>query len=453
MLSLILGFVFPLLWVKHESDQTGVVLLIILLIIQLLPFTYCALRHKFNFLSFIFLIRGLSSTTARLVAAYTETDFVALTSWEMLAVEQEIVCSLITIGAYQVARALAFRTFFEEARYELLSMTSRQMIFVAAYVFAVPITIQFLPAAFLVIHFAFAAADTVLLFTGTVRNNEKLAKLMRFLVFISGFWYFLQVGMLTMVGQFITYSFVTMCLRRQYKRLPSMLLIALLIILTQSVKHHYRLAIRSDVVLSPVEKVALFGDLLYRRYIENDLENIEENEDDRVAEGLTEGFSRVGDPSLPRVLEMTPQIVPYWGGETYQSIPYMFLPRFLYPDKPTRHFWNKFGRVYGFLSSDDFQTSMAVNFLAEGYMNFGYTGMYSVALLMGLLIVGMEWMSYFILRGHFLFTFCVFLLPFLTLAQDLGSILMSLTILTCVLLAARPLFLKMAKRDAYGTFY
>jgi hypothetical protein len=159
---------------------------------------------------------------------------------------------------------------------------------------------------------------------------------------------------------------------------------------------------------------------------------------------------RAGDDSMERVLEYTPERVPFWEGETYASIPFMFIPRALWPDKPTRHFWNKFGRTYGVLSTEDYETSVGISYLAEGYVNFGYHGMYIVAFLVGFLIAICEKYAHVVLGGYFFFPFIILLTPLLAPATDMGSILQSLWILSMFLFAARPVLLTMARRDDYA---
>lgn len=147
---------------------------------------------------------------------------------------------------------------------------------------------------------------------------------------------------------------------------------------------------------------------------------------------------------------MTPSIVPFWQGETYQSIPYMLIPRTLWADKPGRHFWNKFGRAYRILSADDNQTSVGVGFLAEAYMNFGFAWMYMTAGFMGVLIAMIEGVSMTILKEKFYFSYISFMGPIIGLGADLGSILNSLVILSCCFFVARPFLMRLARRDDYS---
>lgn len=95
-------------------------------------------------------------------------------------------------------------------------------------------------------------------------------------------------------------------------------------------------------------------------------------------------------------------------------------------------------------------TSVAINYFAEGYMNFGIMGMYVVAVIMGFLIAGVERLSYYFLGGYFYFTFMAFLMPVMTYASDLGSVIQSIMIVSAVLFLFRKQFQKMALKDDYS---
>jgi hypothetical protein len=127
----------------------------------------------------------------------------------------------------------------------------------------------------------------------------------------------------------------------------------------------------------------------------------------------------------------------------------MFIPRALWADKPTRHFWNKFGIEYGYLGEDDKQTSVAVSYLAEAYMNFGYTGLYACAAFIGLFLVALERFARAFLPGTFFFTFIIFLGSAVHYAMDLGSMLNATVIAIGTMFLFRAQLLKMARRDEY----
>lgn len=94
---------------------------------------------------------------------------------------------------------------------------------------------------------------------------------------------------------------------------------------------------------------------------------------------LAKGFSTTEERSanldvLADVIRRTPAEVPYWGGETYLSLIGAFVPRFLWPDKPTKELGQGFGHRYGYLNPRDERTSLNLPVLVEFYANYGMVG-------------------------------------------------------------------------------
>lgn len=87
--------------------------------------------------------------------------------------------------------------------------------------------------------------------------------------------------------------------------------------------------------------------------------------------------------AMSLVLKETPSRVPYWGGETYIPLVSKFIPRFMWPDKPTEGMGYKFGTTYRVISNWNTSTSINTPILAELYMNFGYSGIYLGCIVLG----------------------------------------------------------------------
>jgi hypothetical protein len=77
---------------------------------------------------------------------------------------------------------------------------------------------------------------------------------------------------------------------------------------------------------------------------------------------------------LADVIRRTPGEIPYWGGKTYYSLVGAFVPRFLWPGKPTKNLGNQFGHRYGYLNTADRWTEVNLPYLLEFYANFGFQG-------------------------------------------------------------------------------
>jgi len=88
------------------------------------------------------------------------------------------------------------------------------------------------------------------------------------------------------------------------------------------------------------------------------------------------------------VLEQTPSVVPYQNGRLYSYLLYTWIPRAVWPDKPSMSEANQFYQVaYGITAEDDLdKVSIAIGFLTEAYMNFSWFGVVFIMFLVGLLL-------------------------------------------------------------------
>jgi len=86
-----------------------------------------------------------------------------------------------------------------------------------------------------------------------------------------------------------------------------------------------------------------------------------------------------------RVIELTPAYRPYLNGETYFDIPTLLIPRFLWPNKPSGHLsTEKLGLYYGVHTLESVKfTSIGFGKLAEAWANFGWFGIFLLALFYG----------------------------------------------------------------------
>lgn len=81
-----------------------------------------------------------------------------------------------------------------------------------------------------------------------------------------------------------------------------------------------------------------------------------------------------------------PDAVPYLKGETYQAIPTLLIPRFLYPDKPIAHIGQQTLNIhFGIQSRAEVQgTFIAWGLFNEAYANYGWQGVIGMGALLGL---------------------------------------------------------------------
>lgn len=463
----LLFVLFSIFFARATERAPGLYPLYLLMLLQMTPFLYCFVQQDYNFIGFILFNHFFTYSVPKFNTFLTVFKVEALYPEALRAIQELTICTVFIIAGYFSAK-MFIPTEKHKERFKLLVLSRWQLISVACYVIFVPLFLHYLPIWFLTFHFATMGADMMLLLSSTSPKHERLSFYLQTGVLVSTVWYFLTTGALTMVGVLAAYIFIAGCIRKK----PSLFILPLFLTLVgssvQNVKNDYRIYLANNPESNVLERADALFDLMGVMYVtgkvEDDIEgttttNSEDSDDDdekanipedELEEKLVHGFARTGDDSLERVLDWTPRKVPFWSGETYQHIPFMFIPRVLWPDKPSRHIWNKFGRAYGYLSSDDFQTSVGVTYLAEAYMNYGFTGMYSVAFLFGVYVFLIEILSWVIFKGHFAFTFMIYLIPLQWYAADLGSILNSEFIVTGVLLIFGTQFKKMARRDEYS---
>ena len=128
---------------------------------------------------------------------------------------------------------------------------------------------------------------------------------------------------------------------------------------------------------SVVSRTKLFFKLLHAR-VETD------GVDGAVSKGFETSSGRSANLDLlADVIIRTPSEIPYWGGETYLSLVGSFVPRVLWPDKPTKELGQAFGHRYGYIGVNDLGTALNLPILVEFYANFGIAGV-----ILGMCLVG-----------------------------------------------------------------
>jgi hypothetical protein len=146
----------------------------------------------------------------------------------------------------------------------------------------------------------------------------------------------------------------------------------------RSVAQEYRArAWFAETQLSLPGRAAFMGSLLVSKVeAEGPLATVKDGW--RIIAGRSANLDLMSD-----VVRQTGSTVPFWQGETYLSLVGFAVPRFLWPNKPTKTLGQDFGHRYGYLDSWDTWTSINLPFLVEFYANFGEVGV-----LIGMVIVG-----------------------------------------------------------------
>src|SRR5207237_5664241 len=116
---------------------------------------------------------------------------------------------------------------------------------------------------------------------------------------------------------------------------------------------------------------------------------------DALSDSSGEAFRRALNPSVSRisllnqsanVIDLTPAVVPYQYGWLYSYMAVTWIPRFVWPDKPSVSEANQYYQVaYGLTSEADLASvSIGVGFLTEAYISFAWPGIVGIMLLLGI---------------------------------------------------------------------
>ena len=100
----------------------------------------------------------------------------------------------------------------------------------------------------------------------------------------------------------------------------------------------------------------------------------------------------------------------YLLGETYKNIIFKFVPRFIYPDKPSEKFGEYIPKKYGLMRYES-SHSRPVNFFAESFVNFSYYGFIISPLIFSLFLFPYFFIIKFFRNYNFLLVpilFCIF---------------------------------------------
>lgn len=85
------------------------------------------------------------------------------------------------------------------------------------------------------------------------------------------------------------------------------------------------------------------------------------------------------------VVDMTPTAVPYQYGRLYSYMLFTWVPRFIWPDKPSMNEANRFYQVaYGLTDEQNLDSvSIGVGTMTEAYISFGWFGVVGIMFLLG----------------------------------------------------------------------
>jgi hypothetical protein len=138
-----------------------------------------------------------------------------------------------------------------------------------------------------------------------------------------------------------------------------------------------------DTETSKIDRVRFWSDASLGKW--------HEAASDATGEGLAEAInlslSRVSLlTQTANVVELTPSVVPYQGGQMYSYLLVTWIPRVLWPAKPSMSEANRFYQVtYGLSTQEGLETvAIGVGVMTEAYVSFGWLGVIGIMFLMGI---------------------------------------------------------------------
>jgi hypothetical protein len=135
---------------------------------------------------------------------------------------------------------------------------------------------------------------------------------------------------------------------------------------------------------------------------------------DALKDALDASLSRVSLlTQTANVIDMTPSVVPYQNGDLYSFLLITWIPRALWPGKPSVNEANQFYQVaYGLSTEEDLaNVSISIGVATEAYINFGWLGVAGIMFLIGVIFNCYQRMFFSATSGQLMSTVGIVLLP------------------------------------------
>ncbi|MBI1860739.1 MAG: hypothetical protein HYR96_07470 [Deltaproteobacteria bacterium] len=458
------------------DDHVGRDSLILLMLLQLLPFFVGLVRMHVTFLAFVLLNHCFTYSFSKYNSIFNVMGLHQVPFDSKMAINELISCTALIIVGYVVINAFAWLRVQAGRRRNMItiSLPNKQLAIIGIIVLTSSILTGHLPGAFHQIHDLAYVMCLVLMLSSEASQSKKFHTALIIGALLNMSHTLVQYGSLVDFGHFAVILFVRSCLAKNVRGVAGVVFVVIIGLFIQPIKGLYRVQSRAGD-FSVLEKAGILGDLVEWRYFteegwasqkklgpdripialsengeaEDEMEYVGEDEGGAFS-ALSMGFTRVHDDSFERTLVMTPSRVPYWGGETYTNMLYMFIPRFLWPDKPSWKHWHKFGKVYGYLAPNDDQTSVSFSMFAEAYMNYGFEGLYIISFVFGMILAIAERTAFAIFGGAYIFAYISLLTPMMNYSADLGIMVNREVIVITALLIFRPFLLRNIIGDDYS---
>ena len=206
----------------------------------------------------------------------------------------------------------------------------------------------------------------------------RVGKLLLWLVFLPSI-ILIRLGTGSIAQVLMVAVFLLFCYWYFRKRIPWKLIVAigLVFIVFSSAKVEFRRFAaggKNYADKSPVEKSILFARLAFSNPAV--LQRGRQVAAERTSHCLL---------TFAHVIEFTPNVIPYWMGQSYRGLLWAPIPRVICPWKPKITLGQEFGHRYYFLPEIDLLTSWNLPQLVEMYVNFGISGIIIGMFLLGII--------------------------------------------------------------------
>lgn len=171
--------------------------------------------------------------------------------------------------------------------------------------------------------------------------------------------------------------------RRRIPRIP-VIAVILLTLFFQVGKEEFRQAYWTDQTqASQLSRVSFWVNASLEKWTDASLDP----SGDSPRELLSQSVSRVSLlTQSANVIDQTPAVVPYQNGRLYKYFLITYIPRFVWPDKPSASEPNRFYQIaYGVTAEEDIgKVAIGVGVLTEAFINFGWIGVVGIMFLLGI---------------------------------------------------------------------
>jgi len=170
------------------------------------------------------------------------------------------------------------------------------------------------------------------------------------------------------------------------RRIPRLafVLVVLFTLFFQVGKQEFRKAYwTGSTATSKIDRVVFWTETSFKKW----QEALSDRSGRALAYAMNESMSRVSLlTQTANVADLTPATVPYQGGQLYSYLVITWIPRALWPDKPSVNDANQFYQVaYGMSKEEDLdKVAIGVGVMTEAYISFGWYGVVGIMFLIGI---------------------------------------------------------------------